>query len=124
MYAKKTFETMQNMPNMQERQKIGAEPPNPNLPNQACSTKPTEPNLPNQTCQTKPKLNKLNLPNQTSQNISTKPNLPNLTNQTYHAKSTSLNGESHKCLLVGNSEVGIFKLTHHQKCLPQLYCTF
>ena len=26
-------------------------------------------------------------------------------------------------LIVGNSEVGIFKLTHHQKCLPQLYCT-
>ena len=25
------------------------------------------------------------------------------------------------CLLVGKSEVGISKLTHHQKCLPQLY---
>ena len=25
------------------------------------------------------------------------------------------------CLLVGNSEVGMIKLNHHQKCLPQLY---
>ena len=25
---------------------------------------------------------------------------------------------------VGNSEVGISELTHHQKCLPQLYCIF
>ena len=28
------------------------------------------------------------------------------------------------CLLVGNSEVGIFKLTHHQKCLSQFYLIF
>ena len=26
--------------------------------------------------------------------------------------------------VVGNSEVGIFKLTHHQKCLPHLYWIF
>ena len=25
---------------------------------------------------------------------------------------------------VGNSEVGMSELTHHQKCLPQLYCIF